>query len=786
MIEIIIFNHSAQGQNGSFFMDSSTDGYYETGLAFATAPSSITQVNTDKIPTSNEIVGQGSNSLKISWQSEVNGDWSAFIIAPGWLLQDISTKDTLIFNAYSEAVISASDLPYIFMEGSSDNIKSNKYDLAEYLVDGLESSVWRLVKIPLSDFFDDPSQTAIDFSEIKAIVLGQKNADQQLHTLYIDQVAAVEGDLSNSPNTPQGLITSGYELHTELRWDNDSDINPVNIFRSEKGLELFEKVGSTTDTIYIDFVGLEGRNSTFEYKLQRESYAGIESGYSELIQTSTFEMTDEELLDMIQEYTFRYFWEFAHPESGMAYERNTSVGDEIVTSGGSGFGLMIILVGIERGFISRAQGLERLTKIIGFLEDADRFHGAWSHWINGSTGQAMAFGPDDDGGDLVETSFVAQGLLTVREYLNENENSEKELKDRITALWESIEWNWYRQTENDDRLTWHWSPIHKFNKNFRFTGWNETMITYLLAISSPTHSVPAEMYDSGWANHGQMLNGQTFYDIDLPLGHTLGGPLFFTHYSFLGFNPSGLWDSYVNYEEHNKAQTLINRAYCIANPQNFKGYSENCWGLTASDDPDGYLAHEPGNANDNGTITPTAALSSFPFTPEESMAAFRHFYEHHGENLWGPMGFYDAFNEERDWYADSYLAIDQGPIVIMIENYRSGLLWNYFMASDEIKDGLSAIGFKDVLTDVSESDVDQIIQIYPNPVRDKVTISIDPENNIQVELFTLGGSKISPEPLKLREGSNEIEIDTESLTPGVYMIQIRSNKNYKVSKLIID
>jgi hypothetical protein len=410
--------------------------------------------------------------------------------------------------------------------------------------------------------------------------------------------------------------------------------------------------------------------------------------YSALDTTPKFpEISDEELLTKVQMETFKFFWDFGHPVSGLTRERNTS--GETVASGGSGFGMMTIVTGIERGFITRAEGIERLKKMIDFLGNADRFHGAWSHWLNGTTGKVVPFSTRDNGGDLVETSYVVMGMLTVRQYLNEAEPDELDLKHKINQLVGEVEWDWYTQGENS--LTWHWSPEYNFEMNLKIRGWNEALITYVMAAAPGAHSISKEVYDNGWKNSSHFINGKKFYDITLPLGTDYGGPLFFEQYSFLGIDPQNLKEGAINYWEQAVNHTLINRAHCVVNPRNYVGYSANCWGLTASDGNNGYSAHSP--TNDLGVITPTAALSSFPFTPQESMDAMRHFYYMLGDRLWGPYGFYDAFNVTEEWYASSNIAIDQGPIIIMIENHRTGLLWDLFMSCPEVQQSLNDLGF---------------------------------------------------------------------------------------------
>ncbi|WP_246241726.1 glucoamylase family protein [Draconibacterium mangrovi] len=401
-------------------------------------------------------------------------------------------------------------------------------------------------------------------------------------------------------------------------------------------------------------------------------------------------ISDEELLTLVQKQTFKYFWDFAHPVSGLARERNTS--GNTVTTGGSGFGVMSILVGIERGFITRQQGIDRLETIVDFLTNADRFHGVWAHWLNGETGKTIPFSTNDDGGDLVETAFMMQGLLTVRQYLNAGNSQESSLIDKINTLWETIEWDWYTQG-GQDVLYWHWSANNDWIMNMKIRGWNEALIIYVLAASSPTHTISKDVYTKGWARDGDMMNtgNNSYYGYTLPLRGDMGGPLFFSHYSFLGLDPRNLSDQYANYWEQNVRHTKINQAYCADNPQNYVAYSDECWGLTASDGYSGYSAHSPNN--DRGVLTPTAALSSMPYTHEESMEALRYFYYTLGDKLWGEYGFYDAFDFTNGWVANSFLAIDQGPIVVMIENYRTNLLWDLFMSCPEVKSGLTKLDF---------------------------------------------------------------------------------------------
>lgn len=418
---------------------------------------------------------------------------------------------------------------------------------------------------------------------------------------------------------------------------------------------------------------------------------------------ATVVLSDEELLDLAQKDALKYFWEYAENNSKLARERyhtdEPSVDANIVTTGGSGFGLMTILVGIERGFIGRAEAVTRLQTSLNFLQNADRFHGAWPHWMNGSTGDVIPFGTVDNGGDLVETSFLCQGLICLREYFKNGNEAEQALAAQADQLWKGVEWDWYTKG-GEDALYWHWSPQYEWQLNFKLEGYNECLITYIMAASSPTNPVGAAAYHKAWARNGAIVHPGIRYNIPVIFNYNGAtgnvGPMFWSHYSYLGLDPRGLNDNYANYWGVVQNHAKIQYEYCVDNPMGWTGYGQNCWGLTASytrnpNGSTGYTAHQPNN--DKGVISPTAALSSFPYTPAESMKAMRFFYEDWHDQLIGVAGPYDAFSPHFNWVTPRYLAIDQGTIVPMIENHRSGMLWNLFMQAPEVQQGLLALGF---------------------------------------------------------------------------------------------
>ncbi len=498
---------------------------------------------------------------------------------------------------------------------------------------------------------------------------------------------------------PGPVIAKAYDRHVELQWSKQPGISSYEIWVSTEN-NKFAKRATVADTIYMDFVNDLGKNLNLQYKVVGIDPTGGSSDLGTVLAT-TRDFSDEELLNMVEYYTFRYFYQGAEPNSAMAPERIHMDGEypendqHVVTTGGTGFGVFGLLAGIERKWISRKEAADHFEKMVIFLETADRFHGVWPHWLHGDTGKVKPFSPNDNGGDLVESAFLMQGLLAVREYYKNGSDKEKAIAAKIDQLWKEMEWDWYTQG-GKDVLYWHWSPDKEWQMNFPLEGYNECLITYILAASSPSHTIPASAYHKGWARNGGINTDVEAFGYRLRLKHNgseaMGGPLFWAHYSYLGLNPKGLKDRYADYWEENRNHTLINRAWCIENKTQHKGYGEDLWGLTASYSVRGYAAHRP--EEDLGVISPTAALSSMPYTPQESLKVLKNLYYNYGEKVFGRYGFYDAMSPEAGFYPKRYLAIDQGPIVAMIENHRTGLGWKLFMGAPEIQAGLEKLGFE--------------------------------------------------------------------------------------------
>jgi len=682
--------------------------FYSRGQA---SGSSVLEELQGRLPVETKTFLTPPNAIRLQWQSAPQGGWTAEIslVDIRNRLPGLSGKN-LFFWVFTPQAISSADLPQFVLSNAIEGLQVAEFpasftqplNLGKYTGD-LPAGRWVQVRIPLSD-----CRTASIYpfrpEYLSSITFHQNRADDARHTLIVDEIRVDDDPPAAAPlPAPSNLRATGYDRHVELEWDaaDSPALGRYIIYRSLDGAN-YSPVGIQLPGMhrYEDFLGKAGVQA--HYKIAASDARYKQSQFSPVATASTHELSDDELLTMLQKACFHYYWDAADPHSGMARE-SIPGDDRIVATGASGFAIMTLMVGVDRGFITRQQGLERLTRIVDFLEHAQRYHGVWSHYINGNTGQTMpVFGMYDNGGDLVETSFLMQGLLAARQYFRGPSPAEQSLYRRVTGLWDSVEWDWYRDTPNSDFLYWHWSPQWAFKIHHPLIGFNEVMITYLLAIASPTHSLPAAMYYSGWSSQDQRAlsyregwsgtkdgnhygNGHTYYGIKLDVGVGPGGPLFFTQYSFMGFDPHALHDRFTtSYFENNRNIALINHAYSTANPKHFLGYGPDAWGLTASDGPDGYVAHAPDDADDRGTLTPTGALASFPYTPQESMAAFKHYYRDLGAQMWDIYGPRDAFNPTADWISPIYMGLNQAPIVVMIENYRTGLVWKNFMANPEI------------------------------------------------------------------------------------------------------
>jgi exo beta-1,2-glucooligosaccharide sophorohydrolase (non-reducing end) len=680
----------------TLFSNSAMSGDYFFSKTKSSGGSSIRNIN-GKLPVNESLFHTPGNSLQLQYKNAAGGKWQATIFRQEKRGMDHFRKaEFLSLWIYNT---SENELPAIQLLRNDSSLSS------VFTIPSGKIKTWQRVIMPVA--------SSKDFDATKpgnciAIVFSQQSEGvPNENTIYIDDIEFLPTENGGSVTTkPAILSATGYAMHVDIVWEKpaDKNIHLVKIYRSENGKE-YKAVGIQQPYInrYIDFVGVPGKKYFYKISFLNSIYE--ETKFSNPVTALTKQMTDDELLTMVQEASFRYYWEGSEASSGMAKE-NIPGRQNMIACGASGFGIMAILVGTERKFITREESVTRFEKILNFLARTETFHGAYAHYIDGPTGKVEPFhSPKDNGADLVETSFLLQGLLAARQYFSGDNAQEKLIREKITAIWEKAEWDWFMQYPDSKFLYWHWSPDQGWVIHHTLIGWNETMVTYLLAIASPTHPVPASMYYSGWANQdstgikyrsnwgqtadGSMYtNGKTYFGIKLDVGVSNGGPLFFTHYSYMGYDPHFITDKYTNYFTNNQNIAKINYRYCVENPKHYKGYGESAWGLTASDGPFDYSADEPVPWQDYGKIAPTGAISSFPYTPEESMKALKNYYFNYGKFLWGEYGFRDAFDLTNNWCSEIYMGLNQAPMTVMIENYRTGLIWKLFMQNPEIQSGL--------------------------------------------------------------------------------------------------
>ena len=714
------------------FDNSLAHDLYVFSTATAVSPSTLENIDS-RLPVDTAHFRTPPNALRLAWNSRVGGAWDAEIHLMNFPNRYPEMDGRILkFWIWSEQPIAAADLPNIQLSDAVNGLQvatmpgsfTSPVPLTGYVGRDLPAQTWVQVQIPMDTL---ASQSVYRFhpERLQSVIFSQGRADGVEHRLIIDDVRVDNTD-SNAPadrailTTPTNLVAKGYDRHITLSWDapEAAGFDHTVIYRSLNGAP-FKPLGIQLPGIhrFVDFVGQSGIRA--RYRIAQADAGDAVSAPSATVEAASRALGDDELLTMLQEEAFHYYWEGAGAHSGMAHE-NLPGDDRIVATAASGFGLMALVVGADRGFVTRDAARERVEKIVGFLELAPKYHGAWSHYMNDATGATMPlFGQLDNGADILETSYLIQGLLTARQYFNHDDAHEQALDRRITRLWEGVEWDWFRQTDTSPFLYWHWSPQWGFQIHHPLIGFNETMAVYLLAISSPTHPVPPAMYYSGWAGQNDQAysyragwsgthdgdhyaNGHTYAGIRLDVGVGSGGPLFFTHYTFMGFDPHILRDRYTpSYFANNRNIALINHAWCVDNPGHFKGYGSDAWGLTASFGFKGYTTPAPDSLNDEGTITLTGALSSFPYTPQQSMAAFKHYYRDLGQDLWGIYGPRDNYNPGQHWVATHYMGLNQAPIVAMVENYRTGLLWKSFMANPDIVQGLRKL---DAYTDQAPPD----------------------------------------------------------------------------------
>ena len=505
---------------------------------------------------------------------------------------------------------------------------------------------------------------------------------------------------------------------------------------------------------------------------------------------------DVAVLDSLQYRGFLYFWNEANPTNGLIKDRDTP--GSVCSIASTGFGLSAICIGVEHGWITRDAARTRvLTTLQTFWNGPQGpaesgmigYKGLYYHWLDMNSARRTW----DSELSTIDTALLFAGILHAREFFAANHPSDNQIRALADSITWRADWNWARN--NSSGLTMGWHPVSGFLGN-RWTGYNEAMIMYILAIGSPTHPVPPS--DWNWWCSFYYWNAPFAY-----VGPYVNFPPLFGHqYSHCWIDFRHIRDQYmtfrgITYFENSRRATLSQLAYGRLEDQLWrftglaqynKGYSDSLWGFTASDDPiDGYAAHGAPNGFDNGTISPTAAISSLPFAPDSVWPCIRNMWTHRNSvhdgklyPLYSTYGFTDAFNPVKtQWFASATLGIDQGPIVMMIENWRNDMVWARFMGNADVQRGLQLAGFTLLPVDVGDrpfaGDGDVFLGARPNPATRATTLRfrLAQAAHVRMDVYDALGRRVATLADGTREpGEHELTLDGRALPAGVYLCRL--------------
>ncbi len=648
--------------------------------------------------------------------------------------------------------------------------------------------------IPQSQYLDEPLTNGFTYYYcVKAVdIWGNESpaSNEAWATPQEDQIP---------PAAPTNLVAMAGDGYVTLDWDDNTeiDLRGYFVYRAQEQGGPYEQMNTSIleESRYTDYAVVNGQ--TYFYIVTAVDNSHNEGAGSDTVSATPTRLSDDDFLEMVQRAAFDYFWYETNPNTGVIQDRMT---DPILgATGATGFGLTALCIAAERGWVTRQQAAERvLTTLDFFLNKAEKYHGMYGHFLNRDTGEIIPhLSHTDDGVDVVETAYLVAGALTCRKYFNGSDSTETQIRRLATQLYKDAEWDWMLQ---GNRIIWHWSPNYGYS-SMPVSGYNEAMIVYLLAIGSPTHPVPARTYHDGWA--ASYKGPVTYYGIKLDV-ESWSSSLFTYQYTHCWVDFRNRKDAYTDYFINSTNATLINRAYCIANPGGFVDYGENLWGLTACDGPgfspfQGYAARGPFQFDD-GTIAPTAAAGSMPFTPQYSLRTLRYMYDHYKSLLWGVYGFKDAFNlsAEPDWVDEDYIGIDQGPIVIMIENYRTDLIWKLFMQNEEIISAMDSVGF--ISTDVEQGygrrtlpENFRLFQNYPNPFNIDTNISyqLPKDGHVTLRIYNILAQTIATlVDDDMKAGYYTVQWNAKDghegeLPSGVYFYQLAASDFTSIKKMLL-
>ncbi len=766
-------------------------GFRDASFGFADGGDELRLVNGAKMPVEAGHAYSGATSGLLQFR-HAGGVWELFIAREKWEPVDLSELDSLVLFVNGSEALPGAELPRLGLESANGNNKTPLVNLQDYLDElDADTTTWQRVSVPLSAF--EP-YGAFDLAQVKTVRFANGGANPATRILWIDYTHAVgeAGDVTPAA-PPSGLVTRAGDRSVLLHWDQNTEANLAGyrVYRALSSSGPFEPASDLLSNNH--FADAEVENGqTYHYLVRAVNNVDLESADSQTISATPAELDDEAFLDFVMQTAFDYFWYEANPENGLVRDRSRPGSAASVAA--VGFGLSALTVGIDHGWITRAEGVERvLTTLRTFWNGPQGpeasgvigYKGFFYHFLNMET--ATRSGTTEL--STIDTALLLGGVLHVGEYFDRQAPEEAEVRALADSLYNRVDWTWAQV--RPPAISHGWKPESGFIP-FDYRGYNEAMLLYLLALGSPTHGVAPEAwqaytgpYNDKWQTH----YGYTFL---------IFPPLFGHQYSHVWIDFRGIRDAFmrgkgIDYFENSRRATLAQQAYAVANPNRRAGYGADMWGFTASDGPDGYRARgAPPAQNDDGTLTPTAPGGSYAFTPEASLNVLRAMYDAYRSELWGPYGFRDAFNPGRNWFASDYLGIDQGPILLMIENGRTGRVWEVFARNESIRRGLGRAGFTPAVIVPSEDfeappNQTMFDGAFPNPFSGTVEIryTLSEPGDVTVKLYDALGREVAAlvdglEPA----GSHTVAFDASALPGGVYYCVLRT-ANFRKSIALV-
>jgi hypothetical protein len=780
--------------------DAAGVGYYDASFGFRSAPSTLTLggPGSDKLRIVQSQAATGSVSGLLQWSSSTGGNWRLFVSSPGWGSNNATGYDSLVMVVNGPEGIPGAALPRLALE-STANISTPLVPMAPYLSElDADSTTWQRVSVPLSAF--EP-YGGFSLGSLKDFNFSQGPTDGTTHTLWFDNVRVIAKTTPPDtvvPSAPRHPLARAGDRSILLHWDwnQEADLLGYNVYRSDAPGAPFVKV-TGSPLLLSGYADLSVTNATpYGYAVTAVDVQFNESPPSDTVLVSPAPFgSDQEFLTYVEQAAVDYFWYEANPANGLIRDRSTR--GSVASVAAVGFGLSAITVGVRNGWIERTLARDRTLVTLRTFWDGPQgpdatgmigYKGWFYHFLDMGTAERAW----DAELSSIDTGLLLAGILHAREFYDRADSVESEIRSLADSVYARIDWNW--MTNGQAALTMGWRPGTGFLP-YRWIGYNEAMILYILGLGAPENPLPAQSW-TAWTSGYSWQTHYGFSFIAFP-------PLFGHQYSHCWIDFRGIADLYnassgITYADNTRRATYAQQAYCIANPGGFSGYGPLLWGLTACDGPggtgyQGYAARgAPPAQNDDGTIAPTAAAGSLPFAPEICVPTLRNMYDQYRASIWCLYGFRDAFNLQAGWWDSDVIGIDQGPIALMLENQSSGGVWADLQRATEVQRGLAAAGFGPA----GSAEADQpglageihLHQNYPNPFNASTTIRYVLPSRMRATLVihdVIGRAVCTLVDGETEAGSHVAIFEADKMASGVYVASLQAGGRTLVTKLLL-